>query len=306
MAITLKSLIKAGCDKHEDTKVLITDLIKTNGVSELGAACLNGEFNLVKLLIEEYGVNIQSSNNSILNCAFEGNNIDIVKFLIEKGAKLESYLNELMYIACGNNNMKLVKLLVNNGFNIKNDRFSINAACEYGYLDLVKFFIEQGADVKQSLLLSSVRFLSSTDKKNERLELVKFLVEEKNLEITKDVINLCHSCNKEIKSYLEQRTSMVYYGIVSNKQLEIQLPELVEINKNNKYYYVYKGIISKDEGYVIPELMIKHNLLTSIVSSITTTTTTTMTAASDSDTTAKEATVVTEPPKMTIQFFTKL
>lgn len=300
MAIPLKNLIEAGCDKHESTKVLIVNYIKANGPLELKTACRNGDLDLVKFLIE-HGVDIQSNNNDILEAAFEGNNIDIIKFLIEKGAELQARLNTFMYIACGNNNMKLVKLLMNNGFDIKNVVYSINVSCEYGHLNLVKFFIEQGADVNQSLLLCSVRFVSGTDEKNDRLNLVKFLVEEKNLEITEEVIKLCHSGNRDIKSYLEHRTNMVYYGIVSNKQLEIQLPELVEINKNNKYYYVYKGIISEDYGYVIPELMIKHNLLTSIVSSMSVTTSVPVPVPD-----TEPSTAAVESPKMTIQFFTKL
>jgi len=105
--------------------------------------------NIIKLLLENKAdINYTDKNdNTILHKACKENNVELAKFLIKKGANINCKNeddNTALHIVCKNNNEELIKLLINKGANI-NKKNIYDTSCsellwENGHKDIIKSY----------------------------------------------------------------------------------------------------------------------------------------------------------------------
>jgi ankyrin repeat protein len=106
----------------------------------------NAKIEMVKYLVEKYyetNIDIEYRGKTTLFFAIEEDNMNIVKYLIEKGANLKNIPNSVD-IAAKNNNLTMIKYLVENGADINHkegpeETTALISASVKGYLDIVKY-----------------------------------------------------------------------------------------------------------------------------------------------------------------------
>jgi ankyrin repeat protein len=112
------------------------------------AACTDGILHVVKYMIEEMKIN---ANNDCLTNACEHGHLEVVNYLINE-AKLnvnvcDSNHEFPIFSACQSGNFNLIKFLVNNGanLNVKNDldESVLVYACWECDLEVIKYFVEE-------------------------------------------------------------------------------------------------------------------------------------------------------------------
>lgn len=207
-----------------------------------------------KYLIEE-GANIFVDNNQSFRLACEKGNTEIVRILIDAGTNVRVGSNIALRSASREGHTEIVRVLVNAGAYIgAEDNQALIYACSRGYLEIVKILVEAGVDIHQN--------------KNEALikaslygctEIVRYLL-EKGAKIDERIIN---NANNSIKEFLINYNKSVYYGICYPTKLDIKLPDLLEIIKDDEYYYVYK-LQYAYKGYDLFKLVEKENILLSL------------------------------------------
>jgi ankyrin repeat protein len=124
-------------------------------------SCISGSVSSVKQLLKN-GAYVQALCEWSLECAIKNNKYQIIKILLENGAG--GNLRPLR-IAAEKGNLKLVKLLYNY---CEDDYYALEIACESGYLNIVKFFVNHGCQINHRALDNAVN--------GEHFEIVKFLV----------------------------------------------------------------------------------------------------------------------------------
>lgn len=153
--VNIKTLLIYGSD---------TKIIYEKGQSILHVACKLGDPEIVEMLIEKAGVDVNSvdlDGNTALHIACEKENLEIVTSLVKHGASIDP-VNEDFYrplsIACINGNLKIIKFLVKNNADIEyyldhqnnEDNLATSpllAACENGHLEVVEFLLQSGANI---------------------------------------------------------------------------------------------------------------------------------------------------------------
>ena len=160
---------------------------------------------------------IEKLNKELYNASIN-NNLETIKYLVEKGA---TDLNEALHNASENNNLEIVKYLVEKGATDLNP--ALVYASENNNLEMVKYVVEKGATEDLDLAL----YFAS---ENNNLEMVNYL---------KSVINSKEN-NKNASSNWFQK-------IYKNSQLE-SLPNMYAIMKANNKFDVLK-CKKEDIGY---------------------------------------------------------
>eukprot|EP00919_Chromeraceae_sp_WS-2016_P008101 GHVR01019171.1.p1 GENE.GHVR01019171.1~~GHVR01019171.1.p1 ORF type:complete len:418 (+),score=38.73 GHVR01019171.1:124-1377(+) len=121
---------------------------------------------------------LHKGSRNLLHIAIPSQNVEVVKFLVEKGVKVnhpDMYGDTPLQLACLYENCDIVKLLAKRGANCR-DPVGLSAAVIGGNLQIVKWLVEGGADVKhvyengETVLNMAVR--------EHHFELVKFLLEK--------------------------------------------------------------------------------------------------------------------------------
>ena len=181
----LKELARRGDKNIELIKYLIENGadINASNSSALTEACIDGNLDLVKLLLN-YGSKI---NSEALLYACYNCNIELVKLLLENGASInvknnegESLLFVVMSSSVNKNKLELIKLLVENGadVNVTDDkgRTLLHLACDKDNLDLVKLFMKYGIDVNTKDKYGITPLFSQCCDGGD-LEIIKLLVE---------------------------------------------------------------------------------------------------------------------------------
>ena len=124
----------------------------------LNAACLNAHDELVKILIEEFGADVNKVGDegcTPLWCACKVGNIEIVKLLLKHGAKVhmgsESVGVPPLFEVTISGDLEIIKILLEHGA-LKGSYYfhqctPLAAACGYGYFEVAKTFLEAGVPV---------------------------------------------------------------------------------------------------------------------------------------------------------------
>ena len=146
----------------------------------LQLACINGQIDLVELLIDK-NVDINVSDvygDTPLILAYKSKKFNILKLLIERGADSDvsnESGNTVMHLACFDGNTYIVKLLLetNTNFNVyqSSGLTPLTLACQQGHLGIVELLITKGThfDVEIKTALMEAR-------ENEHYPVVKHLL----------------------------------------------------------------------------------------------------------------------------------
>lgn len=123
----------------------------------LHIACIDGKPKIVKMLLDDYKVNI-----NVLNCFHEcpiiaacsGNSTECVKLLLEYNSyphRRDNKGNSAIHIACEYGNTEIINLLLNRGVSINcqnsSGRTPLYVSCMEKHAKCVQFLINAGADV---------------------------------------------------------------------------------------------------------------------------------------------------------------
>ena len=126
-------LWKNGALMSKKTRTILYETIE-EVIIDFGNACINGNLEQVKYLVESGKADI-----NIDNCAFSYavlyEHLDIVKYLVEQGADVLAYDNKAIRYACNNGNLDIIKYLVEQDANIYD--VTLKYATECGYLEIV-------------------------------------------------------------------------------------------------------------------------------------------------------------------------
>lgn len=154
----VKYLVKNGADINNKYYPLIT-------------ACRSNYFDIVKYLVDN-GADVNYDNNyaSALTGAVFKNNIEMVKYLLDKGTMFNGFDNNILECAIYNKNLDMIKLLFNYGISFTNITFC-NALSSQN-MDIIKFFVENGADIHMDNEYPLKYALETNN-----AEMVKYLVE---------------------------------------------------------------------------------------------------------------------------------
>lgn len=115
-----------------------------------------------------------------MRIAIQNNNIERIEYLLNNGEPL-NYINEYIFnpldCAIKYNNAFLVNFFIKKGINIHvYNEYALHKACQYGYIDIVKLLIENGADIYKK----NTFYNSSIDRAidNEQDEVIKYLIDK--------------------------------------------------------------------------------------------------------------------------------
>lgn len=123
------------------------------------------------------------------------------------------------------------------------DDYAFKQATDNFHIEIAKLLLDNGAKINagnnHALIWAN---------KCGNLEMVSFLLNN-GAKLTNDIIANPHTT---LKKFFDNFKINLYYGIKSVEKLDIILPELLEIYKNDSYYYVYEPYhdYDQDEYYV--------------------------------------------------------
>ena len=146
----VKFFVEKGADVHKTTKA---------DQNCLHIAARKGHLNLCQTLIDDHGFDKNIDDNSgwtALHNSVQSGSYELVKFFVEKGADIHEKTNageNCLHIAARNGHLNLCKTLIaDHGFDKNNadniGRTALFNSAESGSYELVKFFIEKGADIR--------------------------------------------------------------------------------------------------------------------------------------------------------------
>jgi len=185
-SVTCRNLIKAGVE---------VDATSAENGSALDVACAWGNEEIVKILVEEGGANVNmqmeySLYGSALAAACLNEQIEIVKFLIKEGANVDMQLEygrygSVLAAACWVQKIKIVKYLIrergaNVNMQLENGDCgsALAAACWNGGIEIVEFLVREGAYMDMQLENGSFGSALAAACLSEKIEIVEFLVRE--------------------------------------------------------------------------------------------------------------------------------
>lgn len=133
---------------------------------------ISGDVSSVKQVFDKINRCVRSSDiDDILILAIKLGHTDIVKTIY---CIQHNVLNKALYNACLYGRIDIVKFFVEQGADInQDDGCCLMVSCEKGYLDIVKFLVENGADVNGEDNCCSLEEAAN----HNHLEIVKYLIE---------------------------------------------------------------------------------------------------------------------------------
>jgi ankyrin repeat protein len=208
-------------------KYLIRSGADVNLTSEYGTplniAIRKGHLDIVKILAESGAdVNLTSEYGTPLIIAARGEHWDIVKFLMESGAQLNLADKNLPEVRVEKLNFEILNHIVEKGFKVDATlaNSSLVWSLELEKLNLVKYFIEQGANVNQKY--QNGQSLLSTALKNYDLRSFRLLIEsgadprlaeaEINEKMTKDPDFAIYMKSLDLDSMIQKLTIRKNYA----------------------------------------------------------------------------------------------
>lgn len=183
-----------------------------SGALNLALNALNGDYvsDVIKLLIEN-----GADPNPVMRKAIADNRLNLVKYLLENGADVnysDGYGNSPITTACHYHNVEAVKLLLEYGADINiNDDEPLCEACKRGNcLDFKKYLLRRGAKINDFRTLRSAIITGD-------LNLVKFLVrsgaEIKNSDENKSSFDIFDCSDHIVHAANDDQTKICKYLI---------------------------------------------------------------------------------------------
>ena len=224
-----------------------------NNIAYFKKACKSGNITQVKLLIENYNIDIHADVEYAFRVTCEKGHLKIVKYLISLDQNINIHAEDEYAFkqACHNNYLDLVKYLISLNQNIdihNDDEYAFRIACANGQFELVKYLISLNQNIN----------IHANDEQAFRyacyygnLELVKYLISlDENINIYTDddcaFKNACLNNHKHVAEYLCSLTDKYSIKYENNKLTYVIQNYLQELKEN------YDNIIHLD----IP----KHNI----------------------------------------------
>jgi len=151
-------------DKMNKTFVMLYLFIKKNNLNMVKFICqkcnydikyLNismywagvfGHLNIVKFLVNK-GVVITSCGHNALGIAIKYGRLDVIKYIESLGIPIDNKYTYMLDKAIENGNINVLKFLIKRKINIPNKFEILCSACKKGYLDLIKYLVENGVNV---------------------------------------------------------------------------------------------------------------------------------------------------------------
>jgi serine/threonine-protein phosphatase 6 regulatory ankyrin repeat subunit B len=223
-----------------------------NYKSLLDASCQFGHRELLEYLIEEKGVNLNTTivpNITLLVYACENDQYEIVEYLIKKGADIDPFDSSSLYSPLISKHLGLVKLLVENGANkYKLSPYS-NASCfEYANKDkeissylamhiIIDFYNLLIAKDFESACMKSIQTFEAKNSfilKKEFLEALKVIIEDAEIstKINEQNIELLTAFSNAIDQIKEKLKSIIC------PRLKYQISHLSSLFRQFKVRYV--------------------------------------------------------------------
>lgn len=135
-----------------------------------GVACNQGKKELIMYLVHYVTPNAKN-NEMAMHYACLFNNLEIVRYLIDKGSN-SHILSNIICHACQNSSVSIIKCLFENGADICIDgNKPLEAACLFYRSDTIRYLIENGADVTSHDGLALISAVNLCD-----LDLIKFIL----------------------------------------------------------------------------------------------------------------------------------
>ena len=195
----------------------------------LEAAKIN-DLESVKYWLEK-GADLHSMNDSALRWAAYYGYLEIVKYLLEQGADLHADSDWALRLSALNGHLEVVKFLLERGADLHaDDDQALEWAAEYDHLQVVNYLVEQGANLhaKNDYAFRLAALYG-------HLEVVKYLLEQggdSNLVSEEMLIKLFTSYDLKIAKDIPRLTSLL---------LKIDLvKKSYQISTRNKMLSTYK------------------------------------------------------------------
>ncbi len=140
--------------------------------SALLSAVEKNNIDIVKFFVNK-GVDLNEDDGDLICVASQYGYLDVVKYLVESEADIHADNDYSLRVAAVSGKLDIVKLLVENGADIRADNdYALQWACINGHLEIVKYLVESGADVN-AINNDAIKQASEYG----YLEVVKYLVD---------------------------------------------------------------------------------------------------------------------------------
>lgn len=210
---------------------------------------------MFKILFEEIpcSLTFDRLSDEIDNRIYYDDNIVLLKYLIENG--LITDLNKYLLRFCrsyNDFNQEDIKYLISKGadINVNND-ICLESACDNNNIKNMKLLLEHGAKFNTSTI---ARILRRGD-----VEMYQLMVNN-GVEVVKYGTYYINPTIFEYMKRQKEQDKSMYYGVQSTNKLNIKFPELLEIEKNGKYHYVYK-FTKVDEKFILDKEEVRKEIM---------------------------------------------
>ena len=171
--------------------IALDRLRKTNDASDLLLAAVRGNNLLIVKFLFEQGMSEYEEPTHVVGAAVRNNNREMIDFLLNKGYSVEAGLE----VAAETGNWELIHFFMRK--DPENYNFGLQGAALGGHLDLIEFFIANGADYKEAM---DVGLLSAAQ--GGHISLIDYFLEKGADGITNAVKGAARGGHKEVLHYL--------------------------------------------------------------------------------------------------------
>ena len=194
------------------------------------------------------------NKETLLHEASISGRLDIIIYLKDKGVDIHRLQDDAFRWACGKGHLDIVEYLFKDTINIEElNGDALRASVAFKNPKITKFLLDNGANIN---VLESLHYKSAIEG-----GFLEILCQK---EIS-DKIKPTDEVNINLQNYVKMTKSLKsYYGIKSSIKQEISFPDIVEIQKDNEYYYVY---VMQGE---IKDLKGKEELMSQLITSFNT------------------------------------
>jgi len=123
----------------------------------LTICCMFGRIDILKFLIQEFGVDIDNHDSTLWTCLVSAagrNRIDIVRMLLDIGCDI-NYTHELFMVACDGGSVEIVSLLIERNIDLASfGSIGFFYALKAGHYDIINLLIPYKIDFSNISLLS--------------------------------------------------------------------------------------------------------------------------------------------------------